>query len=62
MLNVKTLDIVYASDLEEFFYKDTDEPVSEGDPVGLDIDNAEVVDFVLFSDVYWSSINLPSGV
>lgn len=54
MLNIGTLDIVYASDAEEFFYKNTDEPVQEGDPVGLDIDNADVVDFILFGNIYWN--------
>lgn len=54
MLNVETLDIVCASDVEEFFYKNTDEPVQEGDPVGLDIDNADFVDFILFSNIYWN--------
>ena len=39
---------------EEFFYKDTDEPVEEGEPVGLDIDSPFEVEFVLFSNIYWN--------
>lgn len=54
MLNIETLDIVCASDVEEFFYKDTNDPVSEGDPVGLDIENEQEVDLILFSNIYWS--------
>ena len=54
MLNIETLDIVCASDVEEFFYKDTNDPVSEGDPVGLDIENEKEVDLILFSNIYWS--------
>lgn len=54
MSNIETLDIVCASDAEEFFYKDTDEPVQEGDPVGLDIEKEFVVELVLFSNIYWN--------
>lgn len=54
MSNIETLDIVCASDVEEFFYKDTDEPVQEGDPVGLDIEKEFVVELVLFSNIYWN--------
>ena len=39
MINKDTssLDIVCASDFEEFYYKRNNEPVPEGEPVGLDI-------------------------
>lgn len=43
-----------ATEEEEFFYKDTDEPVLEGDPVGLDIENGGEVELVLFTNVYWN--------
>lgn len=43
-----------ATEFPEFFYEDTDEAVPEGEPVGLDIDTAEGVELVLFSNVYWS--------
>ena len=32
-----TYELVYASDFEEFFYTEDDEPVSEHTPVGVDI-------------------------
>lgn len=54
MLNIDSLDIMCASEVEEFFYKDTDEIVPEGDPVGLDIDNGNEVEFVLFANIYWN--------
>ena len=60
MLNVDTLDIVCATDFEEFFYTNNDEPVPEGEPVGLDIDNGNKVDFVLFSNIYWNP-NAPNN-
>jgi len=31
-------DIVLAGSDQEFFYLDTDEPVQEGDPVGIEVD------------------------
>ena len=50
---MSTLDVVCATEYEEFYYEDTDEPVEEGDPVGLDIDSEDGVDLVLFSNIYW---------
>lgn len=32
------LELVLASDYEEFYYKDTDEVVPEGEPVGVEYD------------------------
>ena len=43
-----------ATEVEEFFYKDTDEPVMEGDPIGLDVDSENGVELVLFSNIYWN--------
>ena len=54
MLNIDTLDIMCATEVEEFFYKDTDEPVMEGDPIGLDVDSENGVELVLFSNIYWN--------
>tara|TARA_Y100001938_G_scaffold150305_2_gene240605 strand:- start:946 stop:1167 length:222 start_codon:yes stop_codon:yes gene_type:complete len=65
MINKDTssLDIVCASDFEEFYYKHNDEPVPEGEPVGLDIaikrhnpweEESYEIELVLFSDVYWN--------
>ena len=53
MNNMSTLDVVCATEYEEFFYEDTNEPVEEGVPVGLDIDSEDGVDLVLFSNIYW---------
>jgi hypothetical protein len=53
MNNMSTLDVVCATEYEEFFYEYTNEPVEEGDPVGLDIDSEDGVDLVLFSNIYW---------
>lgn len=59
-----TYELVYASDFEEFFHTDSDEPVSEHTPVGVDItinhrgnlDEAPYteVKFELFNDIYWN--------
>jgi len=46
-------ELVYASDFEEFFYVDDDMPVSQGQPVGVEINRADEVEFVLFDDIYW---------
>lgn len=46
--------IMCASDEEEFYYEGTDELVSEGDAVGIEIDNGSSLDLVLFANIYWS--------
>lgn len=51
---MKSVNIVYSSSFEEFFYIEDDMPVSEGQPVGVEIDNGDSVDFLLFDYVYWS--------
>ena len=56
--------IIYSSEIEEFFWEDSDEPVEEGAPIGYETstnDNPsdplyEIV-LVLFSDIYWSPQN-----
>lgn len=50
-------ELVYASDFEEFFYVDDDLPISEGNPVGVEIDVGNEIQFVLFNDVYWNLSN-----
>ena len=52
-------ELVYASDFEEFFYVDDDTPVSEGQPVGVEItreyddDRLSIeVEFILFDYIY----------
>jgi len=50
--------VTCASDAEEFFYEGSDEVVPEGDAVGIEIENANSVDLVLFSNIYWTDENL----
>ena len=50
---LSSFDIVYASEEEEFFYKDTDEPVPEGEPIGIDLERGNEVRLVLFKNIYW---------
>jgi hypothetical protein len=47
------VDLVCATEIEEFFYKDGDIPLSEGEPVGVDMDCGEEVKFILFKNIYW---------
>ena len=52
------VDIVCASEHEEFFYKDNDEVVSEYEPVGVEVEYSDRIDLVLFDNIYWSSERL----
>ena len=54
IMETTTLDIMCATEFEEFYYEETDEVVPEGEPVGLDIDTDEGVELVLFSNIYWN--------
>jgi hypothetical protein len=45
-------ELIYASDFEEFFYCENDWPVSEGNPVGVEIDRGHEIEFILFDEVY----------
>lgn len=51
-------EIICASDIEEFFYQETNEGVPEGDAVGIEVEDEDSVDLVLFSNIYWSDKNL----
>ena len=42
-MNTSSFDIMFATEFEEFYYKDTDEVVPEGEPIGVDVD-CEVVE------------------
>ena len=46
-------ELVYASSFPEFFYKENDQLVSKGNPVGVDIYRESEVSFILFEDIYW---------
>ncbi len=44
--------IVYATEVEEFFWEDSDISVSEGFPVGIEVDNGSSVDLILCDGIY----------
>ncbi len=46
------VELVVATDEEEFFYEDSGEAVSEGDPVGLDVEVGNLVELRLFDNIY----------
>ena len=50
---INSMDIMCATDEEEFYYEGTDEVVPEGEPIGVDIDQGDSVELVLFSNIYW---------
>jgi hypothetical protein len=52
--NITNFELVCASSEEEFFYVDSDLPVSQGDPIGIDIDKGKEVELSLFNNIYWS--------
>lgn len=47
------VDLVCASEVEEFFYEENDLPLSEGEPVGVDVDYGQEVKLLLFEYIYW---------
>ena len=53
----KSCELVKASDHEEFYYSDSHLPVEEGDPVGVDLESGEEVEFILFNGIYWGKRN-----
>ncbi|OUU16226.1 MAG: hypothetical protein CBC05_08525 [Crocinitomicaceae bacterium TMED45] len=50
---MKSTDLVYASDVEEFFWEEDDVSVPEGTPVGYEVEVGNSIDFILFKDIYW---------
>ena len=46
------VELVVATDEEEFFYDDSGEAVAEGDPVGLDVEVGDLVELRLFDNIY----------
>ncbi len=55
-MSLSSIDIMCASDTEEFFYTQTNEAVPEGEPIGFDVDKEGGVELVLFSDVSWKPL------
>lgn len=53
IMKTSSLDILCATDEEEFYYEGSDELVPEGEPVGVDIDLGKDMELVLFSNIYW---------
>jgi hypothetical protein len=56
--NINNWQITCASDAEEFFYEDTNEVVPEGEAIGIEVEESNNIDLVLFSNIYWSDKNL----
>ena len=46
------IEIVCASEVEEFFYQDGEIPVSEGEMVGVEVSYSDRIDLVLFDGIY----------
>jgi len=57
-MNNKSFDIVCASEVEEFFYEDSDLPVSEGEPVGVEFYSQTQSSLILSKGIYFSHENL----
>ena len=53
------VDVVCASEHEEFFYKNNDEVVQENEPIGVEVEYPSSIDLVLFDNIYWSDERLP---
>ena len=54
---MSNVDLICASEVEEFFYEDSDIPVYEGQMVGVEVFYKDRVDLVLFDGIYWSANN-----
>ena len=54
---IKSCELVKASSYEEFYYSDSDAPVEEGEPIGVDLELGEKIKFVLFDGIYWGGGN-----
>lgn len=46
------LEVVLASNYEEFYYESTNEAVPEGEPVGVNWGHGDAVDLYLFDNIY----------
>ncbi len=50
-----SMDMVYASEVPEFFYEGSGDIVPEGEPVGLEFFDGKNAELVLFADIYFES-------
>lgn len=55
-MSLSSIDIMCASNIEEFFYIHSSAPVPEGEPVGFDMERDNEVQLVLFNDIVWSPL------
>mgnify|MGYP004376265695 CR=1 FL=1 len=53
IMKLSSLDIICATEHEEFYYEETNEVVPEGEPVGVDMETDKGFELVLFSNIYW---------
>ena len=58
IMKTSSLNLMYASEEEEFFYTSTGEGVPEGSAIGLDIEFGDHVELILFSDIYWKPLEV----
>ena len=49
---MKKLELILATDYEEFYYEDTNAVVPEGEAVGVDCILKDRIDFYLFDNIY----------
>lgn len=54
MKDLSSVDLVFASDHEEFFYNDSNLVVESGEPIGFDVENGDEVELVLFNNIHWN--------
>ena len=52
------VDVVCASEHEEFFYKNNNEVVEQGEVVGVEVEHSDRTDLVLFDNIYWTDERL----
>lgn len=52
---ISSVDVVYASEIPEFFYESSGDIVCEGEAVGIEISEPTQVTLVLFEDIYFQS-------
>ena len=52
------IDVVCASEHEEFYYKHNNKAVEEYEPIGVEVEYSDRIDLVLFDNIYWSSERL----
>jgi len=53
-MKIKSKQVILASEVEEFFWAENDEPVTEGFPVGIETEYSDRLELILFDDIYWS--------